>query len=192
MGLKAAGCAGEVYAVCGVCALCWMCHRYAYGLVYVKTLVWGSLVVRGEYTRYAGYVRYAGCVTDTLMVWFMWKHSYEGHRWCGVSIRGMRGMCAMLDVSQIRLWFESCENTRMRVAGGAGWVYAVCGVCALCWMCHTTFQIISTLPLSTFFHFNTNSTHTHTQPSSIIYHLLKLHSFLVFRLSFHFIILLYR
>ena len=33
---------------------------------------------------------------------------------------GMRGMCAMLDVSQIRLWFESCENTRMRVAGGAG------------------------------------------------------------------------
>ena len=120
------------------------------------------------------------------------KHSYEGHRWCGVSIRGMRGMCAMLDVSQIRLWFESCENTRMRVAGGAGWVYAVCGVCALCWMCHTTFQIISTQPLSTFFHFNTNSTHTHTQPSSIIYHLLKLHSFLVFRLSFHFIILLYR
>ena len=55
MGLKAAGGAGEVYAVCGVCALCWMCHRYAYGLVHVKTL----------------YVRYAGCVTDTLMVWFM-------------------------------------------------------------------------------------------------------------------------
>ena len=85
----------------GKCALNFVSHKTHENQILKghKVWVWRPPVVRGKYTRYAGYVCYAGCVTDTLMVWFMWKHSYEARQWCGVSIRGMQGMCAMLDVS---------------------------------------------------------------------------------------------